>query len=117
MSNVQQIIRQLFGKESLKEIPVETLENFTRENPLFGPAQFLLARKYKDTGNELFEKQIQKTALYFHDPLWLHYQLSDVGQEEISDFSIHQHSVAASPAWEPTAVNHDLIEEVVIHQE
>ena len=76
MNNLQHILQVVFRKESLDEVSVEELEHASMEHPLFAPLHFLLAKKYKQTGNELYEKQIRKTALHFHNPLWLHYQLS-----------------------------------------
>jgi hypothetical protein len=112
MNNQQAIIRHLFNKESLEEVPVEVLESYAQENPLFGAGQFFLAKKYQQTANESFGKQVQKAALYFTDPLWLHFQLSS--------FQVNDAPTLQPPSpliWEPSVESHDKIEEVVNNQE
>jgi hypothetical protein len=122
MNNLQHILQVVFRKESLDEVSVEELEQASTEHPLFAPLHFLLARKYKQTGNELYEKQIRKTALHFHNPLWLHYQLS---QSLSNGYGSEQHQparevMAPPPEVLPVAADdtsRDMIEEVVVHQE
>jgi hypothetical protein len=120
MDNLQHILQLVFRKESLDEVSVEELEQLSNEHPLFAPLHFLLAKKYRQTGNELYEKQLRKTALHFHNPLWLHYHIS----EKISNGHAYNVRDISSPlatidlpATEPASSSHDLIEEVTVHQE
>lgn len=119
MTSLQHILQQLFRKENLDEISVEQLEQLTKEHPLFAPAQYLLAMKYKDTGNELFEHQIQRTALHFHNPLWLHFHLSEKGWEDSSMLRAMSELTASDKptGMEPLPPTHDMIEELIVHQE
>src|SRR5688500_5467005 len=122
MNNLQHILQAVFRKESLHEVSVEELEQVSAEHPLFAPLHFLLAKKYKQAGNELYEKQIRKTALHFHNPLWLHFQLSEsLANGHTAERYGNAASVITSPAPEPIPVadntSHDMIEEVVVNQE
>src|SRR5687768_12798719 len=76
MDNLQHILQMVFRKESLDEVSVEELEQLSEEHPLFAPLHFLLAKKYRQSGNELYEKQLRITALHFRNPLWLHYHIA-----------------------------------------
>lgn len=122
MNNLQHILQAVFRKESLDEVSVEELEHVTAEHPLFAPLHFLLARKYKLTGHELYEKQIRKTALHFHNPLWLHYQLAEsLSNGHAAERYENADTVITAPAPEPAPVagdtSHDMIEEMVVKQE
>ena len=118
MNNLQHILQAVFRKESLDEVSVEELEHVSAEHPLFAPLHFLLARKYKQTGNELYEKQIRKTALHFHNPLWLHYQLSEsLSNGHVAEPYKNAEAVTTTLAPVDTDTSHDMIEEVVVNQE
>ncbi len=69
------ILYQLTGKHSFEETTVEELNHITASLPYFGPAQLLLAKKMQLSKNDGLQKQVQKTALHFSNPFWLHYQL------------------------------------------
>lgn len=103
------ILYHLFKKNSLDEIPLETLEQFTSQYPFFPIGQFLLTKKMQDLGDAVYQKQFQKTLVYFHNPLWLHYQLSATIKTEAEE-------TATAVPYTP-ATSHDMIEDVVIHQE
>jgi hypothetical protein len=65
---------QLSGK-NVKSFSVEQLREIVAEYPYFSIARFTLTKKLKQENNPDFLKELQLTALYFHRPLWLHYQL------------------------------------------
>jgi hypothetical protein len=77
------ILQNMFQASSLDEVPVNRLEKIVKEHPYFAPAHFLLAKKLQHQGNGEYEQQAQKAALYFHDPLWLHWQLNHGKTEEL----------------------------------
>src|ERR1700760_3048002 len=75
--NLQRTLQHLFKKSSLEEVPLSALKELTREHPYFATAHLLLAKKLQQQGDPDFEKQLQKTTLYFNDPLWLHHLLNE----------------------------------------
>lgn len=78
------IVQQLFGEASLAGVDTTTIEQLVSRYPYFGPAQFLLTKKLKDTNSYKSEEQLQKTALYFSNPYWLNYLLNEdlIAEEE-----------------------------------
>jgi hypothetical protein len=72
---LEHILQNLFQKSSLEEVPVTELEEMVKEHPYFSTAHFLLAQKLKQQDAEQAELHSQKAVLYFHDPLWLQWQL------------------------------------------
>lgn len=67
------LAKSITGKNSLTECTVAELQRITVQYPYFGPAHFLLAQKLKEEDPLQYEKQFQKTFLYFQNPLWLEY--------------------------------------------
>jgi hypothetical protein len=94
------ILQNMFQASSLDEVPVYKLEKIVREHPYFAPAHFLLAKKLQHDGNGEYEEQAQKAALYFHDPLWLHWQLN---HGKSSDLIVEQPAPAEIAAEEKAA--------------
>ena len=68
---MQHILQHIFKKSSLDEIPVNVLQQFTREHPLFAIGHFLLAKKLQEKNDPELQQQLHKTVLYFHHPLWM----------------------------------------------
>lgn len=115
---MQATLQHLFKKNNLQEIPVEALRQMTEEFPYFAVGQYLETRKLKELADPSFEDQFQKTLIYFHNPLWLQYKLS--GKELAVETSIPETPLIETPVSVPEAtgqLSHDLIEEVVLHQE
>ncbi|MGC4038091.1 MAG: hypothetical protein QM764_19170 [Chitinophagaceae bacterium] len=89
-----QLVQVLFKKNSLHDCSRWELEILADKYPYFGIAQLLVSGKLKEENKEAYEKQVQKTSLYFTNPLWLDYllnkkngehtQASEKQQEEIS---------------------------------
>jgi hypothetical protein len=76
------IIQQLFGQSDLSNITRRDIEAIASKYPYFGPAQFLLAKKLKDSNGNGSEEQLQKTSLYFTNPYWLNYLLIEETLQE-----------------------------------
>ncbi len=70
MSIQSHISDQLTDETSLNE-----LEKITNDYPYFSIAQLMLSKRMKHQNQEGFLAQVQKTALFFPNPFWLHYQL------------------------------------------
>jgi len=80
---LEHILQNLFHKPTLEEVRVDELQQMVKEHPYFSAGQFLLAQKLKQQHNDEYEAQAQKAVLYFHDPLWLQWQLRSNGKEEL----------------------------------
>ncbi len=119
---MQPILQHLFKKNTLQEVPVETLQQLTSDFPYFAIGQFLLTRKLQESENAGYGDQFQKTLVYFNNPLWLQYQLSEpaTAVERVSDISENNETIVA-PVEEllndSTQTTHDLVEMVVLNQE
>lgn len=81
------IVQHIFHQPSLQSVTVDELKRMTQRHPAFAAAHFLLLRKMQDSRHSGFEQQLQKTALYFNNPLWLQYLLSpdQVQEPEVLD--------------------------------
>lgn len=72
---MQRLLQHLFGKTELADLTLAEVEQVTTKYPYFAAGHFLLAKKLKHAGNVEYETQVQKTSLYFNNPLWLSFQL------------------------------------------
>lgn len=70
------VLRYLTGNENIEHTSISELQKLADESPYFPVAQFLLSKKLEAENHNEFLQQVQKTALYFTNPYWLHYQLS-----------------------------------------
>ncbi|MEJ0104503.1 MAG: hypothetical protein WDO19_18920 [Bacteroidota bacterium] len=68
-----QLVQSLFKKNSLQDCSRWELEILAEHYPYFGIAQLLVTGKLKEEDTEAYKKQVQKTSLYFTNPLWLDY--------------------------------------------
>jgi len=81
-----QVLRHLASNEIIEAISLEELQKLADESPYFPVAQFLLAKKLKAENSIGFLSQAQKTALYYSNPYWLHYQLTnESGESKLSE--------------------------------
>jgi hypothetical protein len=94
------IVQNLFHTGSLNEVPVSKLQELAETHPYFGPGHLLLSQKLKHEQSSRFETQIQKTALYFHDPLWLHWQL-DQHEKEVQSLPEPEEQTEPKPVGLP----------------
>ncbi len=68
-------LQHLFNNADIEEVDLKDLEKVTEAYPFFAVGQTLLAKKLQAQNNPAFLAQVQKTALYYYNPFWLHYQL------------------------------------------
>jgi hypothetical protein len=78
------IVHLLTGKHSLDEVTVNELKTIADNQPYFSVVQLLLAKKMKQENHPEYLQQVQKTALYFPNVHWLHYQLNNEFEQEQS---------------------------------
>jgi hypothetical protein len=81
-----QLVQSLFKKNSLQECSRWELEILADKYPYFGIAQLLVSGKLKEENIADYEKQVQKTSLYFTNPLWLDYVLNKKQPPSVIDF-------------------------------
>ncbi len=81
---LNQLVKSLLQKDSLDQCSLPELTAFAEKNPYFGAAQLLLTKKVQTEQPEKYDEQLQKTLLFFHNPLWVEHLLNDTGLAEIS---------------------------------
>jgi hypothetical protein len=70
------LAQQLFGKSSIEECDLQEIKNLAQHNPYFAPAQFFLLEKMKKENSSVYHAQLQKSVLYYHNPLAFEYFIS-----------------------------------------
>lgn len=80
---INQLVKSLLQKESLEHCSLEELQSFADRHPYFGAAQLLLTKKLKTEKSAQYNDQLQKTFLFFHNPLWVEQLLNDTGNAEV----------------------------------
>ena len=73
---IHALAQRLFGKATIEECHLEEVKNLAQRFPYFAPAQFLLLEKLKQLGGEEYSEQLQKSILYYHNPLEFQYFIS-----------------------------------------
>ncbi len=73
---IHALAQRLFGKATIEECNLEEVKNLAQRFPYFAPAQFLLLEKLKQEGAEEYSSQVQKSILYYHNPLEFQYFIS-----------------------------------------
>lgn len=130
MMNLQinQLVKSLLQKENLEQCSLQELEQFADRHPYFGAAQLLLTKKLQTEKSERYDEQLQKTFLFFHNPLWVQHLLNETGNAEIivsekkqepiaPAIVVEQLAIATSPAFEnkeQKGINEVLIAEQVV---
>lgn len=73
--HIQTLVKHLFDKDSFEQVTVQELKQFTDEYPYAAVGQFLYAKKLKDGAAYNNHEQCEQASLYFHNSLWLRWQL------------------------------------------
>lgn len=81
---LNQLVKTLLQKESLEQCSLQELEQFAERHPYFGAAQLLLTKKLQTEKPERYDEQLQKTFLFFHNPLWVEHLLNETGEAAIT---------------------------------
>ncbi|MFN6373892.1 MAG: hypothetical protein ACK4YD_01885 [Chitinophagia bacterium] len=71
------LVQTLFERENLEEMTLDELKGLSEQYPFSSVIQFLYTCKLKTLYHLDFPEAVTKTALFFNDPYWLDYQLSD----------------------------------------
>jgi hypothetical protein len=67
------LAQYLFNKPSLEECSLQEIRNLVHRYPYFAPAQFLLLEKLRQTDDPAYTTQLQRSILYYPDPLEFEY--------------------------------------------
>jgi hypothetical protein len=121
---INQLVKSLLQKDTLEQCSVQELQQYADRHPYFGAAQLLLTKKLQVENSELYDEQLQKTFLFFHNPLWVEHLLNDTGEASIIQAKTTEPSVIpviieaehvteVKIAEEPTTVPEEIIEEPV----
>jgi hypothetical protein len=95
------LAQQILGKPSVADCSLQDLRNLVQRFPYFAPAQFLLLEKLKQENAEEYQAQLQKSVLYYHNPLAFEYFISS--DKFFTDLDTLQASIEATEAT-PVAV-------------
>jgi hypothetical protein len=80
---INQLVKSLLQKDSLDQCSVQELKQFAERHPYFGAAQLLLTKKLQTENDVQYNEQLQKTFLFFHNPLWVEQLLNETGNATI----------------------------------
>ena len=80
---INQLVKSLLKKDSIEQCSLQELEQFAERHPYFGAAQLLLTKKLKEENSSRYDEQLQKTFLFFNNPLWVQHLLNETGHAEI----------------------------------
>lgn len=105
------IVNWITGRSDLKQVPLEELKAIVHQYPYFTLAQLLLTVKMKREDDPEYPQQLQKTALNFQNPQWLHFQLESL------DLELNKNNVSVETKEdiaieEPIIVASDIEEEI-----
>ena len=81
---INQLVKSLLQKDTLEQCSVQELKQFADRHPYFGAAQLLLTKKLQIENNDQYNEQLQKTFLFFHNPLWVENLLNETGQAAVT---------------------------------
>jgi len=95
--HIQTLVKHLFDKDSFEQVTVQELKQFTDEYPYAAVGQFLYAKKLKDTGSYNHYEQGEQASLYFHNALWLRWQLDQ--KEEAPALAAKAEEPAQQPGF------------------
>ncbi len=73
---IEKILFQLTGKAKLSDVSLIEIQKITEAHPYFSVGHFLLCKKLQTQQEQAPESQLQRTAVYFNNPLWLNYLLA-----------------------------------------
>jgi hypothetical protein len=66
---IHALAQHFFGKDSLDDVGLGEIRNLVQRHPYISAAQFLLMEKLRSEDNGAFQAQVQRSILYYHDPV------------------------------------------------
>jgi hypothetical protein len=95
--HIQTLVKHLFDKDSFEQVTEQELKQFTDDYPYAAVGQFLYAKKLKDIGSYNHYEQGEQASLYFHNALWLRWQLDQ--KEEAPVIPVRAEEPAQQPGF------------------
>jgi hypothetical protein len=74
-NNIDHIVKNIFQTESLEQVSLKQLNELIETYPSFNFAHYMMSKKMQMKNIPGFEKETQKTALYFTNQSWLRWLL------------------------------------------
>ncbi len=91
------LVQSMFERENLDEMTLDELQALAQQYPYSSIVHFLHTSKLKETFDRHFPEAVSHTALYFNNPHWLDYQLSDENERGmIKKFSMEENEEVSS---------------------
>lgn len=81
---INQLVKSIFQKETLDQCTVHELQQYADRHPYFGAVQLLLTKKMQLENHGGYNEQLQKTFLYFNNPLWVEQLLNETGNATVT---------------------------------
>lgn len=110
---INQLVKTLLQKESLDQCSLQELQQFADRHPYFGAAQLLLTKKMQAESPDRYDEQLQKTFMFFHNPLWVEHLLNDTGKAEIIAAPVEANGIHIISGTNPATET----EEMPVHDE
>ncbi|OQP65615.1 hypothetical protein [Niastella populi] len=95
--HIQTLVKHLFDKDSFEQVSADELKQFTEDYPYAAVGQFLYAKKLKESGAHNNNAQSEQASLYFHNSLWLRWQLDQ--KEEAPVIPVKAEEQAQQPGF------------------
>jgi hypothetical protein len=95
--HIQTLVKHLFDKDSFEQVTVQELKQFAEDYPYAAVGQYLYAKKLKDSGSYNHYEQSEQASLYFHNALWLRWQLDQ--KEEAPVLPVKAEETAQQPGF------------------
>ena len=96
-----QLARSVLQKNSLADCSIDELQQLVSKYPYFAPAQLLLSEKMRSQSDPGYEDQLQKTVLFFSDPLWLDQLINQRGNVTIMKAEEQKDNIPEKPLTGP----------------
>ena len=112
---INQLVKSIFQKESLEHCSLQELQRYAERHPYFGAAQLLLTKKMQVENHKAYDEQLQKTFLYFNNPLWVSQLLNETGNAVIQN--IEEKQSETQPAVQEPVFTKPIEEPAVITEE
>ncbi len=107
-ASVEKCLLNLCESDKIDRVSQETLTALTDKYPYFSIGQMLLSKKMQSQQSPAFLSQVQKTALFFNNPSWLHFQLLN----QVPSITVEPYEPAGKEEFLHTAGDYlNLIEE------
>jgi hypothetical protein len=111
---INQLVRSLLQKDDIGQCSLEELQQFAEKNPYFGAAQLLLTKKMQTEAPAQYDEQLQKTFLFFNNPLWVEQVLNGTGKAKITAAPQKKEPIPAIVPEEVTIVTQSEPEPVAV---